>query len=132
MKILNSILALLFASFAWLQRNDIDPAIYYEPSTLDSILWLIFYLIIAIGFIVLLFRKLPKWYFIVSITACIIEMAISGPGLYKNIFGDAPFTITQQSMQASDPRVELTREFFGAVIALLGVILQAWQNKAKK
>ena len=32
-------------------------------------------------------------------------------------------------MSGTDPRVELTREFFGAVIALVGITFQWWQNK---
>jgi len=37
--------------------------------------------------------------------------------------------MTQMSMSAEDPRVELSREFFGAVIALAGVGLIAWENR---
>ena len=58
--IVNLLLAGLFGFFAWFQRNDIDPAIYSQPSfdnpTLDSALWFIFYFIIAVGFIVVSFR----------------------------------------------------------------------------
>ena len=51
--------------------------------------------------------------------ACLAEMATTGPGLWENVVGDKAFTMTQASMSAEDPRVELSREFFGAVIALL-------------
>ena len=40
--------------------------------------------------------------------------------------------MTQVSMSANDPRVELTREFFGALIALFAVLSQFWQNKRIK
>ncbi|MDB4537206.1 transmembrane 220 family protein [Akkermansiaceae bacterium] len=136
MKIANFLLAALFALFAWFQRNDIDPTIYSKPSfnnpALDSALWFLFYLIIAVGFVVVSFRKLPKWYFIVAIIACAFEMTMSGPGLWENIFGDKPATMAQTSMSAEDPRVELSREFFGAVIALAGVCFQLWQNRRIK
>jgi len=136
MKIVNILLALLFVAFAWFQRNDIDPSIYSDPfmdnPALDSALWLIFYLIIAVGFAVICFRKLPRWYFLVAIVACFFEMALSGPGLWENIFGDKPATMAQHSMSAEDPRVELSREFFGALIALAAVIFQLWQNRRIK
>ncbi len=128
MNILNGILALIFVAFAWLQRNDIDPEIYHNASSLDSALWLLFYLLIAAGFIWLCFRKIPRFFFILAITACLIEMALSGPGLWENLFGDQPFTMTQVSMSADDARVELTREFFGALIALAAIVFQLWQN----
>lgn len=132
-KIINFPLAALFAVFAWFQRNDIDPEIYSQPSfnnpTLDSALWFIFYLIIAIGFIVISFRKLPLWYFIVAVIVCIFEMTMSGPGLWNNIFSEESFNMAQTSMTAKDPRVELTREFFGALLALFAIIFQNWQSK---
>jgi len=133
---INFLLAALFAVFAWFQRNDIDPTIYSKPSfnnpTVDSALWLIFYLIIAIGFVVVSFRKLPTWYFIVAIIACFFEMAMSGSGLWANIFSKESFNMAQTSMSAEDPRVELTREFFGALLALAGVIFQLWQSRRIK
>ena len=136
MKIANFLLAALFAAFAWFQRNDIDPSIYSDPifnnPALDSALWLIFYLIIAAGFIIVSFRKLPSWYFIVAIIACGLEMAVSGPGLWENLFGDKPATMAQNSMSAEDPRVELTREFFGALLALFAVFFQLWQSRRIK
>jgi len=131
MKFLNYALALIFVVFAWFQRNDIDPEIYTNPSSLDAALWLLFYLIIGIAFIVVSFRKLPKWYFILAVVACLIEMATCGPGLWDNLFGEDKFNMTQTSMSAEDPRVELSREFFGALIALFAVVFQLWQSRRK-
>jgi len=132
MKILNYALAALFFLFTWYQRNDIDPEIYTNPSSLDSALWLLFYGIIGVAFILITFKQLPIWYFALAVIACFIEMAMSGPGLWDNLFGDKPFTITQVSMSADDSRVELTREFFGSVIAFLAVIFQFWQKKRQQ
>ena len=78
------------------------------------------------------FQKLPKWYFVIAIVACFLEMAMSGPGLWENIFGDKPATMAQNSMSAADPRVELSREFFGALIALAAVFFQLWQSRRLK
>lgn len=132
MKILNYLLAALFFFFAYVQYNDVDPGIYHNPSSLDAALWLAFYAIIGIAFIVLNFRRLPGWFFPVAAIACLIEMFVSGPGLWENITGDKPFTMTGASMSGTDPRVELTREFFGALIALAAVGFQFWQNKRIK
>lgn len=59
-------------------------------------------------------------------------MAATGPGVYDNLFGERPFTMTQASMSADDPRVELSREFFGAVIALAGVVILAVRNRPRR
>ena len=126
--VLNFLLAALFAIFAWLQRNDIDPAIYDHPSVIDAALWFAFYLLIAVLFVVTCFRRVPGWILVLGAIACFIEMGRCAPGIYENLFGDKEFAMTQASMSAEDPRVELSREFFGAVIALLGVGFLAWQR----
>lgn len=127
--ILNLLLAALFGMFAWMQRNDIDPAIYDHPSVIDAALWFAFYLLIAVLFVVICFRTVPRWILVLAALACLVEMVRTGPGLYENVFGEKEFTMTQMSMSAEDPRVELSREFFGAVIALAGVAVIAWENR---
>ena len=127
------IATLLFAVFAWAQVNDIDPAVYHKPSSLDAMLWFSFYLLIAVLFVVSVFRKVPPWILIVSLVACVIEMIMTSPGLIENLFGEDDFTMTQVSMSAEDPRVELTREFFGALIAFGAVLyLLLIQRKNEK
>ena len=128
---LNFALAALFAVFAWFQRNYVDPAIYYHPSVIDSALWLVFYLLIAVLFVLVLFRPLPRWLVVMAAVGCLIEMGRSGPGLYENLFGSESFTMTQTSMSSSDPRVELSREFFGAFSALLAVWILWMENRRK-
>lgn len=130
--IAHSVAAILFAVFAWFQRNDIDPQIYHNPSSLDAALWLVFYALIAVLFVVALFRSIPRWILIVAVIACLLEMVTTGPGLIQNLLGEKDFTMTQTSMSAEDPRVELTREFFGAVIALVGVIALWFSERRKK
>lgn len=127
--VLNFIFATLFAVFAWYQRNDIDPAIYYHPSVIDAALWLLFYLLISVLLVLILYRPLPRWLLIVAVLACLVEMGRTGPGLYDNLFGGESFNMTQVSMSAADPRVELSREFFGTLIALVGTSLLIFQNR---
>lgn len=129
---INYLCAAVFAMFAWFQRNDIDPAIYYHPSELDAVLWLSFYSLIAILFCIAAFRPVPRWILIVAALACLVEMGRSGPGLYENLFGGKNFSMTQVSMSAEDPRVELSREFFGALIALAAVGFLYFQRRRIK
>ena len=119
----------IFTLFTWFQRNDIDPVTYYKASGLDSTLWFLFYLLITVLFVIALFRKVPSWLLIAAALACLIEMVICIPGIIENFTGDKPFTMTQTSMSADDPRVELSREFFGSLIALLGVAALWWQER---
>lgn len=129
LKFLNSICAVLFALFAWVQANDIDPETYYKPSSLDAALWFLFYGMIAVLFAVALFRSFPVWLLAIAAIACVIEFILTVPGLWENIFGEQPFTLTEYSMSAADPRVELTRECLGALIALVGVAILYWERK---
>ena len=62
-------------------------------------------------------------------SSCAAQAAGRERGLWENIFGKQSFTMTGKSMSGTDPRVELSREFFGAVIALTGVTFQWWQNR---
>ena len=126
--VVHALLAAMFFLFAWLQQNDLDPAIYDKPSALDAALWLAFYAVIGALFVVSLFRRIPVWLLLLAAVACIAEMAATGPGLYENVFGGKDFTMTQASMSSEDPRVELTREFFGALIALAGVAV-LWRRE---
>jgi len=120
-RVFTLIAALIFFVFSYVQRNDLDPKIYNNPSSLDAALWLLFYFVIGVLLIVALWRKVPLWLIILGAVASLLEMVTTGPGLLQNLFGDKPFEMTQTSMTAEDPRVELTREFFGAVIAFLAV-----------
>lgn len=129
LQILNVLCAILFALFAWVQANDIDPETYYKPSSLDAALWFLFYGMIGVLFAVALFRSFPMWLLAIAAIACLIEFFLTVSGLWENVFGPEPFTLTGYSMSAADPRVELTRECLGAVIALLGVALLFWEQK---
>lgn len=128
-RITNGIVALLFFLFAGFQLNDVDPEVYHNPSKMDAAIWLLFYFFIGVMLIAVIFRKIPGWILLIGVIACVVQMAISGPGLYQNLFGSESFNMTQSSMSAKDPRVELSREFFGAVIAMLGVVWIWWQRR---
>lgn len=129
--VLHLVLAAMFALFAWLQRNDLDPAVYDKPSVVDAALWFGFYLLIAVLFVWSLLRRVPQWLLALAALACLLELATTAPGLWENLFGARAFTLTQGSMSADDPRVELTREFGGALIALAGVAV-LWRRERRR
>ncbi len=128
LKVFNPIAAAIFALFSWLQWNDIDPAIYADPSVLDAITWAVFYAFIAVLFVLVSIRTLPRWILLLAVVACLVQLGRTAPGVWENLTGDRPFAITQAGMSADDPRVELSREFFGALIALFGVGVVAIEN----
>lgn len=128
-RVFNLFAAAIFVLFSWLQWNDLDPAVYDRPSLADAISWGLFYALIAALFVVALFRPLPRWVLIVAAVFCLLEMGRTAPGLWENLTGEQPFTMTQASMSAQDPRVERSREFFGALIALAGVGVVGWETR---
>lgn len=129
LRAMNVLLAGIFGLFSWFQWNDLDPAVYDRPSLTDAILWGLFYALIGILFLLTLFKRLPTWLLIVAGLFCLVEMGRTAPGVWENLTGKENFTMTQVSMSAEDPRVELSREFFGALIALVGVGILAWERQ---
>jgi hypothetical protein len=117
-----SVGCLVFGLFSVLQVNDIDPAIYYNPSVIKAAAWCVFYALLSISFLVAIFRPLPKAMPALVLVASVAQMLLTGPGLWQNVFGDERFTMMQASMSAEDPRVEMSREFFGALFAFLAAL----------
>ena len=131
LRVFNLIAAAVFAVFSLLQWKDIDPAIYTAPSVLDAIAWAAFYALVAGLFILVLMRHVPGWILLLALVCSLVQLGRTAPGVWENLTGDRPFTITQAGMSADDPRVELSREFFGALIALLGVGVVAIENRRR-
>ena len=129
LRVVNVVAAVIFGLFSWFQWNDLDPAIYDRPSLTDAVLWGLFYALIGVLFVLTIFRRLPTWLLVLAALFCLVEMGRTAPGLWQNLTGQDDFTMTQVSMSAEDPRVELSREFFGALIALAGVGALAWERR---
>ena len=124
---LTAALSIMFAVFAYVQLNDTNPEIYHQPSILDAWSWMFFYGFLAVLCIVSIFQRVPRVLLGVAAAFCLVEMARTVPGLYANLFEAEKFTMTATSMTAANPEVELTREFFGALIGLVGVAFLWWQ-----
>ena len=130
LRILNGFAMALFGAFAVFQYNDIAPEVYHRASSLDAALWLGFYALVSTLFaLALMKRSAPRWLLLFGAVACLVKMGQTGWGLWINIFGQDTFTMMQVSMSSADPRVELSREFFGALIALAGIAALWWQGR---
>ena len=127
-RILNILGVITFAIFAWLQVNDNNPDIYVEPSILDVWSWILFYGLVSAGFLAACFQKFPKWLYGVSILLAIYFIAVSAPGLIDNLRGGS-IEMAQGAMNPENPQVETTREFLGALIALLATFFLYWQSR---
>ena len=127
MRIINILGVITFLIFAWLQLDDDNPEIYTEPSMLDVWSWVIFYGMIALAYLAACFRKYPKWLYVASIIFAIYFIAVSAPGLIDNLTSGS-FEMTKGAMNPENPQVETTREFLGALIALLATLFLFWQS----
>lgn len=114
----------MFAFFAWLQREDDNPDIYVEPSRIDIVLWMAFYGTVACLFAAVALRRFPpRWLFLIVALLGIYHLAGTLPGFLANLGGG--LEMAQHSMSPERAEVELSREFFGTLIALAAAAL-AW------
>lgn len=109
-KLLHLLLALVFAAFAYLNLNDPDPFV-----------WVTAYAAVALLFVWAAFgsvdRRIPGWYAL----ALIGWMLTLLPGMIDWVAAGFP-SITAE-MQATEPHIEVVREFLGLLIAVLAL---AW------
>ncbi len=118
---------LLFAFFAWLQREDDNPDVYVNASLADVWVWVAFYAFVALLFGLALLRKYPWPLYALALALCIFQFIVTGPGLIANLTG-GHFDLTKSGMSPNHAEVELSREFFGAVIALAAIGKLWWQR----
>lgn len=116
MKIFHLLLAALFVLFAYWQLNDPD-----WPQ------WVAMYGFVAVTALLAAFGHPPRWWPWIGIAAASVWLLTIVPDFIDWIRMGAP-TITGQ-MQAESPHVELTREFLGLVICLLGLGFYAWRGR---
>ncbi len=97
--------------FSVLQLNDPDPVI-----------WVSFYVICALVPSMLLFDKFYRSIFWVAVAICAVQLFISAPGAYQYYLhiNEEPL---MQGMNPNKPYIEECREFLGALIALVLVVV---------
>lgn len=127
--VLTILMGLLFSVFAFFQINDIDPAIYHKPSLWDAWSWVVFYGLLAGLCVLSVFRPNPRILLGIAAVFCLAEMVRTAPGVFDNLFRAEKFTMTGASMAPERSEVELSREFFGAVIGLGAVAFLWWQAR---
>jgi asparagine N-glycosylation enzyme membrane subunit Stt3 len=107
----------LFLLFAIVQWNDPDPLI-----------WMIFYGVMSLIYILLALRK--KFAFYLSVLMLIVSVVYMGfilPEIIKWIKDGMPSIV--QSMKATIPTIEYTREFLGLLLCLIACI---WVIRVQK
>jgi hypothetical protein len=116
MKIANLILAVLFALFAAVQYNDPDP-----------LHWMALYLFVAgvCGFAA--FGKSNKYVLWAGIAVCAVWLAFTLHDFIDWVKMGEPSIVSE--MKATEPHIELTREFLGVAVCLIALIWQVWRRK---
>ncbi len=100
----------LFLLFAIVQWNDPDPLI-----------WMIFYGVMSLIYILLALGKRFAFYLsVLMLITCIIYMGFILPEIIKWIKDGMPSIV--QSMKATIPSIEYTREFLGLLLCLIACI----------
>lgn len=120
MKVGAAIIALFFYLFAAVQFNDLDPWA-----------WVIWYGFVGSMGVVFLVGRLSQWTLLLGLGIGLIWAATLVPAVLDwirmgtpNIAGD---------MKATQPHIELTREFFGLLLSLLSLLLiYIWNRRSKK
>ena len=108
MKILNLLLCALFILFAAVQYNDPDPWG-----------WMLLYFFVAAMFGLAAFGQYYRPALIAGLVVCIIWMATLIPDFLEWIKIGMPNIA--EHMKAETPYIELTREFLGLVICIVGL-----------
>jgi hypothetical protein len=107
----------LFLLFAIVQWNDPDPLI-----------WMIFYGVMSLIYILLALGKKFAFYLsVLMLITCIIYMGFILPEIIKWIKDGMPSIV--QSMKATIPSIEYTREFLGLLLCLIACI---WVIRVQK
>ncbi len=122
---------LVFGYFAYLQVNDADPEVYHRASGWDAYLWLLFYGLVALVFLLALAGSVPRGLLFAVAAFCVIQLVVTTPGMIDNLTHGDGFTITGAQMAPERPRVELSREFLGALIGFLGMGLVWWRGRRR-
>ena len=116
MRIVNGILAFIFALFAYWQFND--------P---DALTWVILYMSVAMISLVAVFREVDRRVIIFFLMMFFIYAASYSLYIVEWIQLGMPSIASE--MKANTPYIERTREFFGLLICLLVMIYHYFSQK---
>ena len=111
--------AITLFGFAGLQFNDPDPEV-----------WVSFYVICALVPFLLIFNKFYRSIFWLAVLVCALEIINSAHGAYQYYLHMAEEPL-MQGMNPQKPYIEECREFLGALIALVLVVISAAMARVK-
>ncbi|MEQ9440759.1 MAG: transmembrane 220 family protein [Cyclobacteriaceae bacterium] len=115
-KIVNILLALLFALFAFFQRNDPDP-----------IHWILLYGYVSVMAGLAAFNRYYKPLLLLGIAIFIAFFLYLTPGIIDWFAHDDGLVNVQ--MSDAKPWIEQTREAFGLLIGLAALVFLWWQQR---
>ncbi|MEM1324458.1 MAG: transmembrane 220 family protein [Bacteroidota bacterium] len=119
MRIVYWTLAALFATFAIVQLNDVDPWI-----------WVTYYAFIAILFGAAALRRFNVYVIGAGLLATIIGLVRLLPEFQVWLNDGMPSIV--ESMKAETPYVEFIREFLGLLIGLLALVFLFFRQKRER
>ncbi|NNE27541.1 MAG: hypothetical protein HKN09_11920 [Saprospiraceae bacterium] len=119
MKYVHLFLAILYLSFAIVQWND--------P---DGLIWIIVYLMISVIAFLAFRGSYHFWFCLVLTITLLVSASFYIPELLDWINDGMPDIA--DSMKASSPYIELVREFFGLMTALITMTFYLVISKKKK
>lgn len=121
MKALNILLGCVFVLFAALQYNDVDPYI-----------WVPVYGYAAAVCFMAAAGRYHKWMILTGLTVYFLYMLRFTPGLESWFFQHEHENIAQ-TMKATKPWIEETREFFGLLILVIVFLIHyfRWRRQGK-
>lgn len=109
-KIIYIVVAGLFLLFALVQWNDPDPA-----------LWILFYGAMSVIYLLfVLHKRFAVYLSYFMLIVCVVCMGIILPEIFQWIKDGMPSIV--QSMKATIPTIEYTREFLGLFLSLLACV----------
>ena len=91
-------------------------------------MWVVCYGLIAISFLAACFRKHPKILYWIGLAISAYFVVISAPSFVENLLS-SEFDMAQESMNPEKPQIEITREFFGALIGIAALGFLWWQAR---
>lgn len=105
-KFFNIIIAVVFVVFAIVQWNDPDPW-----------LWMFLYVYVAVSIMLFEFTDKSSYWLLAGIIFCVLLSVYYVPDIVLWIKDGMPSIAT--SMKAESKYIELVREFFGTILALV-------------
>ncbi|WP_331346557.1 transmembrane 220 family protein [Cellvibrio sp. UBA7661] len=119
-KSIHLVFALCLLAFAALQMNDPDPAS-----------WILFYLICTAVPLLALMNRPMKSVFWIALVICGITLGLYAEGAY-NYYLHRNTEPLMQSMNPEKPYIEEAREFLGALIALVMIVVSHLLSRPQK